>query len=225
MPTPTNSDTPLLLPPLLCGGIGHYLRIRNAAVTSVDWNLRFDKRFKATHRFLIADTHGPLDLTVPIAKPESSRCTWGDIRISDHGNWWDVHRIALESAYGRTPFFDYYIDPLLPMLTAGVVDRFPMLRDLSDSWDAWIRSKLLLPQAIECADNNNSQKSAEKVSSMSALETPVPPCQATMPESQDAFPPYWQVRADKLGFIPGLSILDLIFNLGPEAVIYLDHIR
>ena len=40
----------------------------------------------------------------------------------------------------------------------------------------------------------------------------------------DDLPPYWQVREDKLGFISGLSVLDLIFNLGPEAVVYLDRL-
>ncbi|MDE6430391.1 MAG: WbqC family protein, partial [Duncaniella sp.] len=39
-----------------------------------------------------------------------------------------------------------------------------------------------------------------------------------------SLPSYWQIREDKLGFIPGLSVLDLIFNLGPEAVLYLDRL-
>lgn len=200
----SNPTTPLMLPPVLCGSVEHYIAVRRATVpTAIDWGRRFDKRFKDTHRFTIADTRGTLDLTVPIAKPESSRdATWGDIRLSTHGNWWDVHRIALESSYGRTPYFDYYIDDLLPMLTPGVEDRYPLLRDLSDAWDTWIRHTLLLPQPT----------------------THLSPC-PTSHLSHYTFPlsPYWQVRQDKLGFIPNLSIIDLIFNLGPEAVIYLDN--
>lgn len=200
-----NSTTPLMLPPVLCGSVEHYIAVRRATVpTAIDWGRRFDKRFKDTHRFTIADTRGTLDLTVPIAKPESSRdATWGDIRLSTHGNWWDVHRIALESSYGRTPYFDFYIDDLLPLLTPGVEDRYPLLRDLSDAWDSWIRRTLLLPAPLSQSDG-----------SLSSADFTPPSTPLT---------PYWQVRQDKLGFIPNLSIVDLIFNLGPEAVIYLDN--
>lgn len=196
-----------VLPPLLCGGVEHYVRVRGAEATVIDWERRFDKRFKAAHRFAIADTRGRLELTVPIAKPESSRCTWGDIRLSDHGKWWDVHRVALESAYGRTPFFEFYFDRLLPMLTPGVVERYPRLRDLSDAWDGWIRSKLLLPSPVDADSVRQDDAPA-----------------MCMEETGVELPSYWQVRADKLGFIPDLSVLDLIFNLGPEAVLYLDSL-
>lgn len=204
--TETDAKTERLtvIPPVLCGPVDHYLRVRKAGATAINWHLRFDKRFKVTHRFTIADTRGILDLTVPIAKPPTSQCCWGDIRLSDHGRWWDIHRIALESAYGRTPFFEFLIDPLLPLLTEGVVDRYPLLRDLSDAWDAWIRSRLLLPAPVS---PTGQLPSADPVASA----------------HDSILPPYWQIRADKLGFIPGLSVLDLIFNLGPEAVIYLDR--
>ena len=104
----------------------------------MDWDTAFDKRDKATHRFTIADTRGRLDLTVPIAKPASSRCRWSEIGVSTHGAWWDVHRVALESAYGRTPYFEFYIDRFLPMLSVGVTDRYPRLCDLASAWDEQI---------------------------------------------------------------------------------------
>ena len=148
----------------------------------------------------IADTRGRLELTVPIAKPHTSRCRWDEIRISDHGEWWDVHRVALESAYGRTPYFEFYIDRLLPMLTTGVCGRYPLLKDLAGAWDSWIRRVLEIPQPAPVSASR------------------------FCPPSDIELPPYWQVRADRLGFIPGLSVLDLIFNLGPESVLYLDRL-
>ncbi|MCM1355620.1 MAG: WbqC family protein [Staphylococcus sp.] len=196
------ADSTIVLPPLFCGGIDHYALIRAAGGnTRADWQMRFEKRFKDTHRFAIADTRGRLELTVPIAKPSDWHCSWADILLSDHGHWWDVHRIALESAYGRTPFFEFYIDSLLPMLTEGVCDRYVSLRTLSDAWDSWIRSRLLLSHPLQAS-----------------APTAILPA-TSLPEPE----PYWQVRADKLGFIPRLSILDLIFNLGPEAAIYIDR--
>lgn len=197
-----------VLPPVFCGSVEHYVNVRAAEATAIDWKRRFDKRFKVTHRFAIADTRGRLELTVPIAKPQSSQCCWGDIEISTHGNWWDVHRIALESAYGRTPFFEYYADSLLPMLTAGVEERFPLLKNLSDAWDTWIRHKLMLPLPVAAETGESRPESPSIITEISNNATD--------------FAQYWQVRADKIGFIGNLSVLDLIFNLGPEAIIYLD---
>ncbi|MDE5954648.1 MAG: WbqC family protein [Duncaniella sp.] len=197
-----------VLPPVFCGSVEHYVNVRAAEATAIDWKRRFDKRFKVTHRFAIADTRGRLELTVPIAKPQSSQCCWGDIEISTHGNWWDVHRIALESAYGRTPVFEYYADSLLPMLTAGVEERFPLLKDLSDAWDTWIRHKLMLPLPVAAETGESRPESPSIITENSNNATD--------------FAQYWQVRADKIGFIGNLSVLDLIFNLGPEAIIYLD---
>ena len=194
-------DPVLLLPPMLCAPVGVYARIhKSGGEARFDWSAPFDKRFKDSHRFAIADTRGRLELTVPIAKPQTSRCRWDEIRISDHGEWWDVHRVALESAYGRTPYFEFYIDRLLPMLTPGVCGRYPLLKDLAGAWDSWIRRVLEIPQPV-----------------------PVSASRACPPPDIE-LPPYWQIRADRLGFIPGLSVLDLIFNLGPESVLYLDRL-
>ncbi len=194
----------LTLPPRLCGGIELYVRAWAAGSYAMDWDTAFDKRDKATHRFTIADTRGRLDLTVPIAKPASSRCRWSEIGVSTHGAWWDVHRVALESAYGRTPYFEFYIDRFLPMLTVGVTDRYPRLCDLASAWDEQIADILGLTR-------DNQREATEHDSRLK--------------EAADLqLPPYRQVRASRLGFLPGLSVLDLIFNLGPESQIYLNDL-
>lgn len=206
----------IILPPRLCGGIDDYVPVWAYGRSATDWSVQFDKRDKRAHRFTIADVRGPLQLTVPIAKPHSSRCRWDEVRISTHGAWWDVHRVALESAYGRTPYFEFYIDRFLPMLTAGVEDRYPRLHTLARAWDREIRDILgTEPAADETPD------------------TGIGAATATTPPQHEAYrhkaatplqlPPYRQVRQDSLGFIAGLSILDLIFNLGPEAQIYLNN--
>lgn len=194
----------LTLPPRLCGGIELYVRAWAAGSYAMDWDTAFDKRDKATHRFTIADTRGRLDLTVPIARPASSRCRWSEIGVSTHGAWWDVHRVALESAYGRTPYFEFYIDRFLPMLTVGVTDRYPRLCDLASTWDEQIADILGLTR-------DNQHEATEH--------------DCRLKEAVDLqLPPYRQVRASRLGFLPGLSVLDLIFNLGPESQIYLNDL-
>ncbi len=205
----------LILPPLLCGPVEVYLLAHACGSTAIDTALRFDKRLKETHRFAIADTRGRLELTVPIVHPASSSCSWEEIGVSTHGGWWDVHRVALESAYGRTPYFEFYIDRFLPMLTAGVEQRFPAVTDLSAAWDKEIRRILLLPPAEPLREGESG--------STMRLNAP---CRTLRSDAAAGagitLTPYWQVRNASLGFIPGLSVLDLIFNLGPEATLYLD---
>ena len=61
---------------------------------------------------LIPTTNGPLALTIPTNHDIS--LSMKDIRISDHANWRHVHWNALLSAYGESPFFEYYQDDIRP---------------------------------------------------------------------------------------------------------------
>lgn len=191
----------LSLPPRYYGSTAYYALVAAAPASRMDFNLLYDKRLKEAHRCEIADKEGRARLTACIGKPHGiERATWADVPLSPHNRWWHTHRVTLESAYGRTPFFEFYIDRFLPFLTDGVTDRYPTLRALDEAIDAEIRRFLLLPAASESSE----------LSEFSEIS-----------ELSDALP-YWQVRADRLGFIGGLSVLDLIFNLGPEAAL---HIR
>lgn len=183
---------------------------RRAAGMPVAADALFDKRRKEIHRYDIADVNGPLTLTLPIVKPHGiPRATWRDVRVSDHGQWWHVHRVSLESAYGRTPFFEFYIDRFLPFMSRETADRFPSVIDLNEAIDKEIEVLLLLPP--------------------SPTATPGSPVTASLPgkavgcpsEARDAILPYWQPRQARFGFLPGLSILDLLFCLGPEAALWI----
>lgn len=180
--------------PRYFGSVDYWLR--RAAGMPVVTDALFDKRRKEIHRYDIADVNGHLTLTLPIVKPHGiPNATWRDVRVSDHGQWWHVHRVSLESAYGRTPFFEFYIDRFLPFISRETVDRYPSVIDLNLAIDREIESLLLLPP--------NPPK------------TPNPPINPNPPL------PYWQPRQARFGFLAGLSILDLLFCLGPEAALWI----
>lgn len=88
------------------------------------------------------------------------------------------------------------------MLRPGVVEEFDTLEAVDRYIDRHVRRLLDLDADVESPVGN--------ITDMRGKE----------PESHN-MPPYYQVRADKLGFIPSLSILDLLFNMGPEAQLYL----
>ncbi len=189
-----------LMQPALCGSIGSYVAAWACGSCRMVWEQRFDKRLKSAHRFEIADTRGRLLLTVPIAKPPTSSVSWADVKISTHDAWWDIHRVTLESAYGRTPYFEFYADRFLPMLTVGVEECYPRLEQLAEAWHGQILDILGM--------------TPPKTSPTEEVILPLP--------EPAELPPYRQVRESTLGFIDSLSVLDLIFNLGPDAQVYLD---
>lgn len=209
----------LALPPAYYGTVGRYALIWGAGHARTAWDTLFDKRQKSAHRCVIADKQGTATLTASISKPHGiTRATWADVSLSDHGAWWRVHRSTLETAYGRTPFFEFYIDRLAPFLTDGVTGRYPTLRALDDAIDATLRAILgLTPASAAPVD-------APTVAASAAAALPVTPATLAAAENAAAAIPYWQVRAHKLGHIAGLSVLDLIFNLGPEAPLWLDRV-
>lgn len=189
-----NNDI-LRLPSRFCPSAAYYrmVALHPEATTIVCAGERFDKRRKDAHRTVIADTRGRLELTVPVAKPYGR--TWADTAVSRHGDWWAVMWTALESAYGRTPFFEFYADDFRPLILG--VEDYGTVGELNFRFDLAIRRALGLTSPVVYSAEEATPQTVEPW------------------EPQ----PYWQVRADRLGFIPGLSILDLIFNLGPETAL------
>lgn len=198
-------STGVVLPPRYCGSVGYYALMSAYGDVKVDWSAPFNKRSKEVHRAEIADTRGRLRLTVPIAKPESSSTArWSDIRVSAHGDWWAVHLTALESAYGRTPYFEFYIDRFTRFFTPRSGDGDERITDLAAGIDSEIRSILGIAP--------DGSQPAAVTDTIDFTSGPLP----ELPGVE-----YYQIRADKLGFIPALSILDLIFNMGPESPLIL----
>ena len=91
------------------GPVQWYQKLYRADVVSIDVDETFVKQ-SFRNRCYIAAANGVQALTVPIEKARLMR----DVRISDHGDWRRVHWNAIMSAYGESPFFEYYQDDLRP---------------------------------------------------------------------------------------------------------------
>ena len=159
------------------------------------------------NRCLIATTQGIQALTVPV-----ERCTVGrikDVRISDHGNWRHLHWNALVSAYGESPFFEYYQDDIRPFFK----ERWEFLLDFNEAIREKmcelldIRAKVRYSEAFE---NHMIHDFREGIQPKHPLEDP-----------DFEAKPYYQVYQQKHGFLANLSVLDLLFNMGPEGIFYL----
>ncbi len=164
------------------------------------------------NRCLIATTQGIQALTVPVERREGKKeGTIRDVRISDHGNWRHLHWNALVSAYGESPFFEYYQDDIRPFFEK----RWESLFDFNEA----IREKmceLLDIQPKVSSTINYKQSTINEIDFRSAINPKHP-----LPDSDFEPKPYFQVYQQKHGFLPNLSILDLLFNMGPEGIFYL----
>ena len=184
------------------------------------WMEQWESFQKQTYRnrCLIATTQGIQALTIPVDRPSTVNYI-KDIRVSDHGNWRHLHWNALQSAYGESPFFDYYQDDIRPFFE----QRWDFLLDFNEG----IRAKMCELIDIQPKVSLTDSWSDISHSSLHTLHSSIIDLrEAIRPKHPGADPdfeakPYYQVYRQKHGFLPNLSILDLLFNMGPESIFYL----
>ena len=247
------------------------------------------------NRCVIASANGPQTLTVPIERYDGMKCAMRDIRISDHGNWRHLHWQALVSAYGETPFFEYYADDIRPFFeehrwkylldfnldithtlcslldvrpdltlsdhyidadeticgggslnatAAGFEEAVKGLDGAAESFGEAVKGLGGAVKGLGGANGldgaaesfggavkglggaNSLDGAAESLGSSSACSLFVDYRDAIrpkhpLPDAEFEARPYYQVRAQRHGFLPNLSVLDLLFNEGPEGIFWL----
>lgn len=175
---------------------------------------RHDHFVKQTYRnrCVIATTSGLQALTVPIERYEGAHCEMRDIRISDHGSWRHLHWNALQSAYGESPFFEFYADDLRPFFER----RWELLFDFNTAITRKMCELLDIHPQIAFTEAYASAEEEGVTDFRDAIRPKHP-----LPDDGFRLRRYYQVYEQKHGFQPNLSILDLLFNEGPEAVLYL----
>ena len=175
------------------------------------WIERCESFQKQTYRnrCMIATTQGMQALTIPVERPTASHSTIKDVRISDHGDWRRLHWNAVQSAYGESPFFEYYEDDLRPFFER----RWTFLFDFNEE----IRQKMceLIDIQPQVSYTDNYIKEV-KNDFREAIQPKHP-----APDADFQPRPYYQVYRQKHGFLPNLSILDLLLNMGPESIFWL----
>lgn len=176
---------------------------------------RYDHYMKQTfrNRCVIASAGGALALTIPTEKNDEGKCLMKDIRISDHGNWRHVHWNAFVAGYKHSPFFDYYADEF-----RGFFERkYTFLFDFNMELCQWVCEQIdMQPRLVPTSDYLTAPEG------MDDFRERIHPKHLYAETDPDYVPAvYYQVFDQKQGFIPNLSIADLLFNMGPESLIVL----
>ncbi len=172
---------------------------------------KHDNFIKQTYRnrCMIFSANGPLALTVPVLRGSFHKTTIVSLKIDYSKKWQGEHWRSIESAYRSSPFFDYYFEdlrkvynkqhPLLLQFNTELMETVFRLGGISSDYSF---SKEFLPTG-----NFDYRTSIRP-------KHPLPD-----PLFKPVF--YHQVFEDRFGFVENLSILDLLFNTGPETGSYL----
>ncbi|EDM44753.1 hypothetical protein SCB49_14315 [unidentified eubacterium SCB49] len=196
---------------------GYFPTISQMAVVAQAENIVFeaeDNYQKQTYRnrTLISQAQGTLLLNVPILHTKGVRKKYVEVQVENQESWQSHHLKSLQTAYRTSPYFEYYEDEITHLFTDPVTSLFDHnvkihqeLCELLGIDTPFIFTEEFEKEPKGIIDARNSIDAKVKL--------------------DITFPKYIQVFQERNGFYPNLSILDLLFNEGPNAISYLEKIK
>lgn len=162
------------------------------------------------NRCTILSANGPLDLTIPVSRAESDKIPIKELKIDYSKRWQAIHLKAIESAYRNSPFYLYYMDDIVAVYE----------QKIEGLWDF---NTTILKELLSLVGINNKivpttifkQPDIELIDFSESIH---PKPKNAKPDNTFQNVRYYQVFESRFGFIPNLSIIDLLFNNGPSSI-------
>ena len=200
----------IILPSSCFAPILQYALITDTDFHTIETKEHFVKQSYRS-RFQILGANGLLNLVVPLKK-WYNHTPIEHIEVSYDENWQKLHWRSIESAYRASPFFEFYDEEIKPLVFSKETNL--------------LERNLLIENTVS---KIVGIKSTAKATSIYESQQPdwriiINPKYKVEIDSIK-LPKYIQVFEDKQKFIPNLSILDLLFNLGPESKLYLKQLN
>lgn len=176
---------------------------------------QYENYIKQTYRnrCVILGANGPISLIVPVVKGRGSKIRIKDLQISYDVDWQRNHWRTIFSAYNSSPYFDYFNDDIFPF--------FEMKEKFLFDYNLKIHETIC--NLLEIENNviltEDFEKTNEFATKLSELVSP----KNKQVNKQFKTNAYTQVFSEKFGFVPNLSILDLLFNEGPNSYTFLER--
>ncbi|MGB1205511.1 MAG: WbqC family protein [Chitinophagales bacterium] len=212
------SASTLLIETQYVGNIQYYARLLfhgNVMIEQYEYFLKSTYR----NRCYIAMPDGKLRLSVPLIDGKQQRKCLKDVQISYAERWQKLHWNSICTAYRSSPFFEYYEDDLAPIYEK----KEKYLLDFNDK----VRNKILDLLQIEDRIVFGKTKKFEKCYTEAAVldfrSAILPQKNKSRLDEHFKVPVYHQVFGDRTGFLPNLSVLDLLFSEGNNAVSILEN--
>lgn len=172
------------------------------------------KKISFRNRYIIAGANGIQNLTVPIAGGREQKALMKDIKIDNSTNWQTKHWRSLVSAYNKAPFFEFYSEDVKALLFSKEKFLFSFNMEILK----WICKTLKIKATIGFTESY-----VKNYIDKTDLRNCILPKNFQENCGNQSLH-YAQVFEDRLGFLPNLSILDLLFCQGPNAAFLLNGI-
>jgi hypothetical protein len=215
LPGNNNNDRPLMLSTAYLPGLDHMAAASVCASLQVEHHETFPKQ-TWRNRCRLLTANGVLDLIVPVVRPRGRHSQTGEVRISTHLPWQKQHWRTMASAYANAPYFMFYADLIQqhyfrppPMLLASWNHGLFMdiSRELGFGYQVDQSQDFIRPVGADRDLRYSFSPKAHKNTLSGAFH----------------WPAYPQVFSPPTGFVPNLSVVDLLFNTGPDAGPYLQE--
>ncbi len=160
------------------------------------------------NRCYILSSHGPQLLSVPVYQGSLHKTPVKDIRIDYSKRWQQVHLRALAASYKASPYFEYYYEDLEKIISSNTGFLLDLNTELTGTILELLKISTKIAYTTEFTDVGNAENDFRY---------------SISPKIKSGFhhTEYIQVFSANQGFTPNLSIVDLLFNKGPESVKYL----
>jgi len=195
-----NSDSSILLPSCYCPPISFFYLLLQNKEAIICSNELFEKQ-TYRNRCEIVNANGLQNLSIPVNKVNGHLTKTSDIEISYAEDWQKNHWRSIESAYRRSPYFEYYENELEKIL----LTPFQFLHELNATLINYIQSKIGLSVQIKNDCNHELSKEQKIIAN---------------PKFKNNFlsAHYFQTFSDKFEFFNNVSVLDLLFLEGPNSI-------
>lgn len=202
----------ILIHPTYFPTIAHFIAIAKASIVTFETADNFQKQ-SYRNRMYIYGANGKLQLNIPVKhNKEGLKTSYKEIEIENVELWQNQHWRSIESAYKSSPFFEYYEDEIKPFFNTPQTSLFKLNQQLFTVLCECIGIDTPLNETSSFIKQYNPSEAID----LRYLARAKKPFLIANSE-------YIQVFGDKHGYLPNLSILDLLFNEGPNTLNYLEQ--
>ncbi|MDR2284927.1 MAG: WbqC family protein [Sphingobacterium sp.] len=180
---------------------------QNPGTVLIDQYEHFPKQTYRS-RTHIATANGILDLMIPIQHGRKEHVAMKEVKISYDHDWQRLHWSSIQTAYRSSAYFEYYEDEFAPFYER----KFDYLFDFNLEQLQLTLQLLKLPRELQRTEAYT--KNYEGLDFRTSIHPKKPSVYAN-PKA------YYQVFEERTGFQPNVSIIDLLFNQGPQSKMFL----
>jgi len=200
-------QTKIVLSTAYLGPIQYFSKLLKYDIAFIEQHENFTKQ-TYRNRCKIYGANGELSLSIPVKKT-SPKIKVKELLIDYDTNWQKLHWKSIESAYRSSPYFEFYEDDFKPFYEKK--NKFLVDFNLE------IQQVILEHLDISIDIKNTEHYARELDATTDDFRDKIHP-KKQVNDSEFNIISYTQVFQDKHGFVPNLSIIDLLFNEGPNAI-------